>query len=48
MTKTIGDFEADSSIAFEDLARETGRLIADLVKEHYAVYLESIRDLDYD
>jgi hypothetical protein len=48
MTKTIVDFEADSVIAFEDLARETGRLIADLVKEHYALYLESIRDRDYD
>jgi hypothetical protein len=48
MTKTIVDFEADSVIAFEDLARETGMLIAEIVKEHYAIYLESIRDRDYD
>jgi hypothetical protein len=48
MTLPPKDFASQSEILFEDLARETGRLFADIAGEHYQSYLVSIEDRDND
>ena len=48
MTISLSDFTEQNSMLFEDLARETGRLISEIAGEHYITYLTSIRDRDYD
>jgi hypothetical protein len=46
--KDIYEFAGDNEIFLEDICRETGRFFIDVAKEYYAIYLESIRDRDYD
>ena len=46
MTLSFTGFCSQHEILFEDLARETGRLFAEIADEHYQSYLESIEDRD--
>jgi hypothetical protein len=45
---TISDFTAQNEVFLEDVCRATGKMFADVAKEYHEVYLESIRDRDYD
>ena len=48
MPVSESEFYQQSELMIEDIAKETGRLEKDVTKNLYLIYLESIRDRDYD
>ena len=45
---SLKEYEINNEIFLDDACRETGRLFADVAKEYYAFYLESVRDREHD
>ena len=48
MTPTLEEFSGDIEIFLGDVCRETGRLFDAVAKEYYAIYLESVKDINND
>ena len=48
MPVSLSEFEINNEIFLDDVCRATGKMFADVAKKYYAVYLESIRDRDYE
>jgi hypothetical protein len=48
MPVSLSEFKSDNEVFLEDVCRTTGKMFADVAKEYHAIYLESIRDRDYD
>ena len=48
MPVSLSEFEINNEIFLDDVCRATGKMFADVAEKYYAVYLESIRDRDYD
>ena len=48
MTKSFKDFMDDNSIELLEIAFDRNSTLIDVASEKYQIYLESMRDRDYD
>ena len=46
MTPSLKEFSAGIEIFLDDVCRETGKLFDVVANEYYAIYLESVRDVN--
>ena len=48
MSVSESEFYQQNELMIEGISKDTGRLEKDVTKSLYLIYLESIRDRDYD
>ena len=46
MTPSLEEFSGDNEMLLDDVCRETGKLFDVVANEYYAIYLESVRDVN--